>query len=182
MALNAFKLCCPYDKCNVECLIRDIVSILGFQQANRLALIAFKIYIRCPQNDLVQCFGNDCDQVYRPSTYSSTYLCDQCMKIYCIPCKAEYHFGITCEQFQQLEKERKEKALLEKNLGKLPFKKCPKCQTLIEKFAGCNAMKCTQCTIAFCWQCLFTDDNDVHYHFNDEKSSCYNHCFDVDIK
>ncbi|CAF1248106.1 unnamed protein product [Rotaria sordida] len=120
--------------------------------------------------------------VYRPSTYSSTYLCDQCMKIYCIPCKAEYHFGITCEQFQQLEKERKEKALLEKNLGKLPFKKCPKCQTLIEKFAGCNAMKCTQCTIAFCWQCLFTDDNDVHYHFNDEKSSCYNHCFDVDIK
>jgi ATP-dependent RNA helicase DHX8/PRP22 len=184
---NAFKLCCPFDKCDVPCLIRDIVSILGAEKATRLAMIAFKIHIRSPENDLVQCWGNDCDQVidtnisnfssqvrdetrmttfvfsiqvYRPSKYSSTYFCDQCIKIYCLPCKAEYHMGMTCEQFQKVEKERKEKALLKKNLGDLPYKHCPKCRTLIEKYAGCNAMKCTQCGIAFCWQCSLTHDED----------------------
>jgi hypothetical protein len=107
--------------------------------------------------------------------------------------------GMTCEQFQKVETERKDKALLEKNLGKLPFKHCPKCRTIIEKYAGCNAMKCTQCTIAFCWRCSMTHDDDgeyqmftkfiktkslvfsrsiVHYHYNEKDSPCYNHCFD----
>jgi hypothetical protein len=58
-----FIICCPFDKCNVECLIQDIVSVLGSDKAARLAMIAFKIYIRRPENDLVQCLGNDCNQV-----------------------------------------------------------------------------------------------------------------------
>lgn len=58
-----------------------------------------------------------------------------------------------------LEKEREER-LLNENLGNLPFKKCPKCKVLIEKYAGCNAVKCTNCSIAFCWLCNFIDPVD----------------------
>ncbi|CAF3837837.1 unnamed protein product [Rotaria sp. Silwood1] len=61
----------------------------------------------------------------------------------------------------------------------LPYKRCPKCQTLIEKYAGCNAMKCTQCNLAFCWVCTLTDEDDVHFHYNDKNFPCYGKCFDL---
>lgn len=63
MTADAFKLCCPFNKCSVACVIRDIVSILGNDKTARLAKIAFKICIRSTKNDLVQCVGNNCEQV-----------------------------------------------------------------------------------------------------------------------
>lgn len=85
------------------------------------------------------------------------------MKIYCIRCTVEYHDGMTCEQYQQMQQERKEKALLQDNLGMLPIKPCPKCRAPIEKTEGCNAMRCTLCSIAFCWLCGFSDKDDGMY-------------------
>jgi hypothetical protein len=79
---------------------------------------------------------------------------------------------MTCQQFQQAEKERKSKVLLKNSLSKLPSKHCPKCQTLTEKYAGCNAMKCTQCTIAFCWRCSLTDNEDGECQFELNISDC----------
>ncbi len=63
-----------------------------------------------------------------------------------------------------MDKQRDEQ-LLKENLGLLPFKKCPKCSVVIEKFAGCNAVKCTQCGIAFCWLCCTTDPVDGKFYF-----------------
>jgi hypothetical protein len=76
-----------------------------------------------------------------------------------------YHTGMTCEEYQQLEQEEKEKKQMAENLGDLPFKKCPKCLTIIEKIAGCNAVLCTQCNISFCWRCFFSDGRDSKLHF-----------------
>lgn len=62
---------------------------------------------------------------------------------------------------------QRDEQLLKENLGLLPFKKCPNlnCNILIEKYAGCNAVKCTQCSIAFCWLCNATDPNDGKLNF-----------------
>jgi ATP-dependent RNA helicase DHX8/PRP22 len=109
MTTDTFKICCPFNRCGVACLIRDIVSILGSEKTSNLAKAAFERYIRNSENDLVQCSGNNCIQVYRPSKHASTYYCDQCIKIYCVPCNVEYHTGMTCKQFQDAEKERKNK-------------------------------------------------------------------------
>ena len=60
---DAFKLSCPLQTCNAVCLIRDIVTILGFERMTRLAMIAFQIYIRQGESNLAQCMGIDCKQV-----------------------------------------------------------------------------------------------------------------------
>ncbi|CAF3991955.1 unnamed protein product [Rotaria magnacalcarata] len=98
---DALHLCCPLLTCKVECVIQDIEAVLGFEKMSCLAKIAFQIYIARQESDLNQCIGNNCDQVYRRSQYSSSYHCDQCNENYCIPCKVEYHFGMTCTQYKQ---------------------------------------------------------------------------------
>lgn len=213
MTLKQFKICCPAEKCNSSCLIRDIKSILGADKMIRIAKAAFQIYLKQPKIDLAQCLGIDCIQVclikinfllksmsflkvYRPSKNSSKYTCDQCVKDYCIPCQTEYHDGISCEEHQKLLNKKRDEDLLTENLGLLPIRKCPKCRVLIEKIAGCNAMKCTQCTVAFCWLCDMMDPNDgkfnmtmfllyikfeclylAHPHFMDKLKPCYGKTF-----
>jgi hypothetical protein len=63
LSVNAFKLSCPVDGCNVSCLIRDIKSILGAEKMERVAKAAFQIYLKKPGVDLAQCVGIDCQQV-----------------------------------------------------------------------------------------------------------------------
>ncbi len=63
LSLKQFKLCCPVDKCNSPCLIRDIKSILGSDKMIRLAKTAFQVYMKEPCIDLAECFGIDCKQV-----------------------------------------------------------------------------------------------------------------------
>ncbi|CAF1472638.1 unnamed protein product, partial [Rotaria sordida] len=180
-SFETFKLSCPCQECNEVCLIRDIVSILGFERMARLAMIAFQIYIRRVDNNLVQCMGIDCKQVYRPSKSSSMYFCNQCIKVYCVLCAVEYHTGMTCEQYKKLHKEKNEDAILQYNLGKQSYKPCPKCRTPIDKYAGCNAVRCTLCNIQFCWRCQATDEIDIHKHFMDPNSPCYNKMLDVNM-
>ncbi len=93
------------------------------------------------------------------------YTCDQCVKDYCIPCRTESHDGISCKDNRELIAKQRDEELLKENVGLLPIKKCPKCTALIEKIAGCNAIKCTQCQIAFCWLCNMTDPNDGKFYF-----------------
>ncbi len=33
-------------------------------------------------------------------------------------------------------------------------KPCPSCKIAIDKFAGCNKVKCASCDTLFCWRCL----------------------------
>lgn len=106
---------------------------------------------------------------------------------------------MTCEQYKRLHEDKDEGAILEYNLGRLPYKPCPKCRAPIDKYAGCNAVKCTLCDIRFCWRCGATDDVDskytfneikpfyinifliVHNHFMDPNSPCYNLMLDDDV-
>ena len=40
-----------------------------------------------------------------------------------------------------------------KYIGKRKSRKCPECQSRIEKNQGCNHMNCTICQTDFCWVC-----------------------------
>lgn len=63
MTQDHLILCCPFNECAKECLIRDIVSILGSDETTHLATITFEKYIQNSENDLAQCSGDNCNQV-----------------------------------------------------------------------------------------------------------------------
>ena len=60
---KAFLVGCPAEKCDAQCLIRDIKSILGPGGMKRLSQTAFQIYLKQTKHDLAQCVGIDCMQV-----------------------------------------------------------------------------------------------------------------------
>ncbi|KAI5949003.1 hypothetical protein KGF57_005066 [Candida theae] len=52
------------------------------------------------------------------------------------------------------------------------LKECPGCGAVIEKFEGCNKMKCSECLTCFCFNCGTQTDNSYD-HFTDPQSPCY---------
>ncbi|CAF0826915.1 unnamed protein product, partial [Didymodactylos carnosus] len=155
---KALKVTCLVDSCNSLCLLRDLKALTDVN-FYKLAKASFQAFIR-EQKDLVDCLDPECRQVYRSSTHSSTYICDTCTKIYCLECKVEYHVGMTCQAFKKFINKDKDDELLRINLGSLGFKCCPNCEILIDKYEGCNSVKCKQCDTAFCWLCKYTDPVD----------------------
>ncbi|UJR12418.1 hypothetical protein I4U23_016594 [Adineta vaga] len=162
-------------ECDSAFLLRDIKTILDSINMPKLARASFHAYLKT-DNDIVQCMGIDCSQVYRKSKHPQSYFCDGCRKIYCTQCEVEYHAGVTCQQYQTLLKWKQEEGTTIHNIGGLDLKPCPSCKQVIDRYAGCNAVKC-KCGISFCWLCLKTDPIDIHYHFGETNSSCYQKCF-----
>lgn len=118
----------------------------------------------CP--NIVPCLGLDCKK---------TFICDEnyvnfdgslaqkdamcnCLTIMCMRCKKPGHEPISCENnknwgvsVQELNGEIDKKMSdiwIKKNT-----KKCPKCQSDIEKNGGCMHMTCKNCRYEFCWLC-----------------------------
>lgn len=64
------------------------------------------------------------------------------------------HLPLTCKEFSLFLSNSKIHGLLDENWILHKTKKCPNCQTDIEKNAGCNHMSCKMCSHEFCWLCL----------------------------
>ncbi|KEQ69973.1 hypothetical protein M436DRAFT_33062, partial [Aureobasidium namibiae CBS 147.97] len=95
--------------------------------------------------------------------YMQCYACDfeQCLKH-----KTEWHRGQSCRQYDAQIPGKCPKRGCKASLEREPvWKKCPACQTLIEKTYGCDQMKCTmtRCKQKFCWQCLATWEDMLRY-------------------
>ena len=59
-------------------------------------------------------------------------------------------------------------------------KKCPKCQTPIEKSDGCNKMTCHRCNTYFCYLCeAYLPRHNPYGHFSDRTTMCYKQLFQV---
>lgn len=77
--------------------------------------------------------------------------CSRCKEIYCANCALKHAPTVSCSQAQEKEdeKNKKDKAWLEKNT-----KQCPQCAYAIQKNDGCNHMTCNKCQHEFYWCCL----------------------------
>lgn len=102
------------------------------------------------------CPGPACDQVAVGSSADGLVgegECGQCRTRFCLQCGEMRHTPATCAMMALWrEKCRDESETANWMLAKT--KKCPKCQTRIDKNGGCAHMTCSQCRHEFCWQCM----------------------------
>ena len=83
----------------------------------------------------------------------------QCGTVFCFSCLEESHKPCDCEMAKQWLEFTKDKGSGEYFIWiKENTKKCPKCQTPIQKNQGCNHMTCLKkaggCGYEFCWVCM----------------------------
>ena len=75
-----------------------------------------------------------------------------CGQSFCFKCGEEAHFPVTCKQRNEwLDRCGSQGGNAQWILENT--KKCPKCNTRIEKNQGCNKVSCKQCGHHFCWIC-----------------------------
>ncbi|ORZ30456.1 hypothetical protein BCR44DRAFT_117819 [Catenaria anguillulae PL171] len=81
-------------------------------------------------------------------------LCHQCESIMCFRCRTLAHHPLTCNEFMALpEEERNPEDVAVLQIGRANlWKRCPGCQTLVERKDGCNFIKCA-CGEGFCYRC-----------------------------
>lgn len=93
--------------------------------------------------------------------HPSHVTCNSCHKDYCTDCK-EDHPGMICDGFNPKLSE-------EQHLIGMGFRKCPSCQTPVERQDGCAFMTCAACKHFFCWNCRcirheeYAEEDRAHY-------------------
>lgn len=105
--------------------------------------------------EFVWCAHNGCGsgQLHDMGSYANPMVvCIKCHRRTCAVHRIQWHVGMTCEEYDQLKissADDQTEVWLKKY-----SKKCPKCQSPIEKISGCDHMTCRRCFHQFCWQCL----------------------------
>jgi len=119
--------------------------------------------------------------------------CSVCMFAFCSRCRGAYHPGFECSSADdrmealearavgsgpQAEAARAELMTL-RHLAR-NTKRCPRCETVIEKSEGCSKMHCRNCQTHFCWRCGKEINGYDHYAtsecrlFDDEEIRRWN--------
>lgn len=95
----------------------------------------------------------ECGRVCHKSDYNNRVTCHRCNISFCFVCKKshdEYNAYTCYEVNEDLEEFR---YCFDEDL----FKQCPLCKIGIYKESGCSAIRCKNCKIKFCWDCMKTN-------------------------
>lgn len=87
-------------------------------------------------------------------TTPAVYLCE-CGQSLCSLCGKDGHYGVSCDVSEKYiaAKRGVDAEALSLQYLKRHARGCPKCNFGIERSAGCNHMRCSQCQYYFCWAC-----------------------------
>lgn len=158
---------CPGFKCErpvPENIIMCYLNVKQYSQYRRWltgSLISFRNWKKCPQKG--------CLYLGRADKEEDTNVNCVCNMKWCVKCKEESHYPISCSVFniyrnsslvKDLHKVFKISSLDTKPIDVLVIetKSCPKCKHVWNKDGGCNHFRCT-CGYHFCWICLKCWDN-----------------------
>jgi len=76
--------------------------------------------------------------------------CPKCMQALCFDCKAEWHAGMSCKQYQFMAASSRD--AFTSFCRKMNWMRCFECGHVVEKKAGCNHITCI-CGAQFCYLC-----------------------------
>jgi len=105
--------------------------------------------------ELRWCPAPNCDKVVRAGPCVTSVKCAPggCGAAFCMKCGDEAHQPASCDLLRKWQ-EKCQNESETANWILANTKRCPKCQTRIEKNQGCNHMSCSQCKHEFCWMCM----------------------------
>ncbi len=174
---------------NIMCPERNCISRFSFENiryilrmGNNLEL--FERYDRQLTHEhleqiqeFVWCAHNGCGsgQFHDMGLYTNPMVtCIKCKKQTCSYHRIIWHIGMTCQEYDQSKRSMDDNTQIWLNKYS---KKCPKCQTYIEKISGCDHMTCKKCKHQFCWQC-FADYKKIQIHgLTQHKKHCTHYPF-----
>ena len=144
---NVLKIRCPVPNCSGSLEPEYCGSILSKEVFDRwekalseAAIVGAGNYLYCPYKDcsLLLVIDDDGKGVVKESK------CPNCRRLYCKQCKAAWHKGIVCSEFQKLSKDEREKEdfMLVKLAQKSKWQRCPSCKFYVAKTQGCLHIKC----------------------------------------
>lgn len=141
------NIVCP---CNEKCGIKYDDSLI--QQLLILDPALYSKYLKFKKIQLLNldpngrwCIRQGCENFIKGDANAKKITCNLCQEEICFTCRNVWHPGRTCEEALDSDFKEYQKKIL--------VKKCPKCQSRIEKNEGCNHMTCTRCHYEFCWLC-----------------------------
>ncbi|CAL9234258.1 unnamed protein product [Arabidopsis halleri] len=144
------------DKCR-QILPREVFDRWGDALCEALVMRSRRFY--CPYKDCSALLFLDKSQEKMAESE-----CPHCHRMVCVECGTKWHPEITCEEFQKLaENERERGDILLKNMAESnKWRRCPSCKFYIEKSEGCLYMMC-RCGLAFCYNCGTPSKDHTHY-------------------
>ncbi|CAJ0643217.1 197_t:CDS:2 [Entrophospora sp. SA101] len=159
---------CPFAGCHVILDSYEIKSLVKKDLYERYDKLALRKALQ-QMSDIRWCKNPKCGsaQSHIGSDSEPILTCGDCGTKSCFTHDSLWHEGLTCQQYDEVEKARNEAThtYLEQHT-----KPCPKCGVRISKNEGCDHMTCKvlECKHEFCWLCLADyaniRDHGNHYH------------------
>ncbi|XP_072565921.1 cullin-9 isoform X4 [Paramormyrops kingsleyae] len=152
---------CPITDCRAQPTSQFFLSILTDKDIiAKYKNALLRGYVECCSN-LTWCTNpQGCDQILCKENIGSMGTCSKCCWSSCFSCNfPEAHYPASCSHMSQWMDdggyyEGMSMEAQSKHLAKLISKRCPSCQSQIEKNEGCLHMTCAKCNHGFCWRCL----------------------------
>eukprot|EP01130_Rhizamoeba_saxonica_P017075 TRINITY_DN8115_c0_g1_i1.p1 TRINITY_DN8115_c0_g1~~TRINITY_DN8115_c0_g1_i1.p1 ORF type:complete len:823 (-),score=138.17 TRINITY_DN8115_c0_g1_i1:44-2248(-) len=156
---NSEQIKCPYQECDTEFNMKQISSYIDVElygayctKLSETAILADPSIITC----------SSCGASSWKSMEQFCGRCHNCESHFCGICWNEFHTN-SCAQnlLEKISNPETKGNIIWKSKNS---KKCPKCQTNIEKNGGCSHITCYICQYQFCWICgrLYQSGNYVY--------------------
>ncbi|KAL4464478.1 hypothetical protein ABPG72_021171 [Tetrahymena utriculariae] len=140
---EVLNIVCPKVSCGAKIQDLQIQKVIQpdlFEKYMRFK----KIMVLNQDPNIRWCPKVDCDTYIRGEKDKVCIQCPKCTQKICFLCNSKWHEGACEDAMNQSLIQMKEK---------LKIKQCPSCKGKIQKFDGCNHMKCWICSYEFCWLC-----------------------------
>ncbi|XP_022645799.1 E3 ubiquitin-protein ligase RNF14-like isoform X1 [Varroa destructor] len=196
-------LTCMEPSCTSEALSIDVKKLVGEDLFEKYDQLLLNRYLKS-RADIISCPRELCEKPVIIEPDSAMATCSTCNLSFCLTCRRPSHGINPCETgnasqlaMKYLNATPEVRAALEKKFSKKYLtaivneydsqnwikenaKKCPRCQTIIQKSEGCNKMQCWKCSTRFCYLCGKSLEHlaDPYLHFSDELNECNNRLFE----
>jgi len=141
---------CPQHKCS-QVIPQTVITRL----ASSALLVKYEMYISrkfIESNKKYRyCPAPDCDKIAVGSGVTNVKC--NCGNNFCFRCGDEAHEPCSCDHLEAWNTKCQNESETA-NWILVNTKKCPQCQSRIEKNQGCNHMNCKLCKHEFCWMCM----------------------------